>query len=316
LKGWDKMSEFESKRDKRKSFAASNETIEKINEIIKKSGKQEVDFFEDLVHDLAIGRLTDENNEEIPADLRTHFQSDVQKMKNATNSIVSIFVSQMENIAVEKDKWKSITAKQVEERDLKIQALESENKGLSENLAEANKANETLTSQAEEITKRIGLLEGTVQDREKIIVDKDEKIEDLKSRLNTLNETIVDKDQQLKEVAPIKEEKRRLEEQVKMLQVQTEQLKEKHKEDLQKKEDVMDLERKKAELELREEFQKEKEQIRNETRKETAAAERETVEGFYREQIKRLEEGHQKQIAQLQQEIERLSRQPSRNKNK
>lgn len=75
-----------------------------------------IEFFEELVNGLAIKGLTDDSNEAISADLRSHFESDVQKLKNATNSVLSIFVSQKENISGEKDQWQAVTTKQLDEK--------------------------------------------------------------------------------------------------------------------------------------------------------------------------------------------------------
>lgn len=47
-----------------------------------------------------------EEREDIPADLRKHFDSDVTKIKNATNLIFTIFINQMENMSAEQNNWK------------------------------------------------------------------------------------------------------------------------------------------------------------------------------------------------------------------
>lgn len=47
----DIMSGFEEKRDKIKAFKASQKNVDAINDFIKKSGENDIEFFEELVND-------------------------------------------------------------------------------------------------------------------------------------------------------------------------------------------------------------------------------------------------------------------------
>ena len=204
------MSEFEEKRDKTKAFKASQKSLNAINEIIKHSGKNDIEFFEELVNDLLIKGLTDDGNEAISADLRRHFESDVQKLKNATNSIQSIFVSQMENISVEKNKWQAVTTKQLDEKQEALDKQTSQYRELKQEfdaskleVTEFIKENESLQKEREALVKR-------TEDQEQLIQDRSERINDFGERINRLNETIVAKDGQLKEFSTMINQKKRL----------------------------------------------------------------------------------------------------------
>ena len=268
------MNEFDEKRDKTKAFKASQKSLNAINEIIKRSGKNDIEFFEELVNDLLIKGVTDESNEAISADLRRHFESDVQKLKNATNSILSIFVSQMENISVEKNQWQAVTAKQLNEKQETLEKqvsqyieLKQESDASKQEVIEFMKVNESLQKERDALAKR-------TEDQEQLIQDRTERINDLGDRINKLNETIVAKDEQLKEFSTMIEQNKTLEEKNSSLLLEIKKLTDNHQEALKKKEEKLifecEKEKHKVETSLLATFHVEKEKVRNETRKETS----------------------------------------------
>lgn len=303
------MNEFEEKRDKTKAFKASQKSVDSINSIIKQSGKNDMEFFEELVNDLLIKGLTDEGNETVSVDLRRHFESDVQKLKNATNSIISIFVSQMENISVEKNQWQDVSEKQLnnkqEELDQQFSqynALKEEKKIAVETVIELEKVSEALSKERDALEKR-------TLDQEQLVLDRNERIEMMEERINQLNETIVEKDEQLKASSVIIEKNKSLEETSRALQLEIEELNRKHEEELLKaKEQLLfacEKEKHKNEMKMLETFQKEKEKVRKEVRKETEVA----IRAFYISEIARKEkefaekeEAYKAQIEKLQEE--------------
>lgn len=319
------MNEFDVKRDKTKAFKASADTIEKVDELIKKSGKGPTEFFEELVTDLSISSIVDPSNDSISPDLRKHFESDVTKLKNATNSIFSIFTSQMQNIAVEKNQWQTISTKQLGEKQEELEKLNTEHEELKQKFDESKLGLTELTKVNESTQKELDVLSKRTEDQEQLIQDRNEKVSDLQERINTLNENIVSKDEQLKAVEPMKKElvvsKQKIdtleEEKVRLFEKQEEEIEkllEKHKDEkgrlLEKHEDEVrrqkenliftcEKEKHKVETTLKEQMTKEKEELRNEVRKQTEAAIRE----FYLEELKRKEN----QIEQLQQQVQTLS---------
>ena len=306
------MNEFDEKRDKTKAFKASQKSLNAINEIIKSSGKNDIEFFEELVNDLLIKGLTDEGNEAISADLRRHFESDVQKLKNATNSILSIFVSQMENISVEKNQWQAVTTKQLNEKQETLEKqvsqyieLKQESDASKQEVIEFMKVNDSLQKERDALAKRTG-------DQEQLIQDRTERINDLGDRINKLNETIVAKDEQLKEFSTMIEQNKTLEEKNSSLLLEIKKLTDEHQQALKKKEEKLifecEKEKHKVETSLLATFQVEKEKVRNETRKETELAIRE----FYLGEIQRKEketdakeESYKIQIEKLQEQIKK-----------
>ena len=311
------MSDFEIKRDKRKTFACSQETMDKLDEIVKKSGKGPTEYFEELVNDLVIRNVVSDDNEEISPVLRNHFESDVTKLKNATNSIVSIFVSQMENIVVEKNQWKMFTEKQLNDKQdvivkqtVQFDELTTRYEGIKILLSEIKKEKESLEKESDVLAKR-------TEDQKQLIEDRSEKINELNERIAKLNENIVDKDEQLKSIEPIKKELKNLEERITLLLKekdsllqQIQNLKESHLENIKKKEETLTFQCEKSqyslEKELTEKFNKEKEELRNEVRRETEL----NIREFYLAEIQRKEnEFHSKEqeyknlIEQLQSQI-------------
>lgn len=321
------MSDFEVRRDKTKAFKCSQDTLEKLEEIIKKSGKGHTEYFEELVNDLAVKNVVSEDNEGISPDLRRHFESDVQKLKNATNSIVSIFVSQMENIVVEKNQWKMNLEKQLNDKQVIIEKQSLNIDGLTNRYKETESQLSELTKEKEALEKESDALAKRTEDQKQLIEDRTEKINELNERINKLNENIVDKDEQLKAIEPIKKELKNLDEKNAQLLKEKEGflqqinlLKESHLEELKKKEETLYFECEKQQyalkVELTEQFTKEKEELRNEVRRVTEL----NIREFYLAEIQRKEnefhskeeEFHSKeqdykiQIEQLQEQISAL----------
>lgn len=303
------MSEFEEKRDKTKAFKASQASVNAINEIIKKSGKNDIEFFEELVHELSIKGLTDEGNESISVDLRRHFESDVQKLKNATNSILSIFVSQMENISVEKNQWQEVSGKQLHDKQEELDAQVAQYNELKEEASIANQTVVELEKVSDSLSKERDVLEKRTLDQEQLIQSVNERRQLLAERLDKLNEIIVEKDERLQKVSSIVEENKILVETKISLQSDIEKLNQRYKEELTKTKERLEFacekEKHKAEMELLATFQKEKEEVRIETRKETELSIRE----FYMGEIERKEkefaakeESYKIQIAKLQED--------------
>lgn len=275
------------KRDKQKGFKASQETVDKIDNLIKKSGKGPTEFFEDLVNDLAIQSVVDKDTDEISPDLRKHFESDIQKLKNATNSIISIMTSQMENISVEKNQWEALTEKKLFEKQEQINQLNEEKTKLETELEESKLQLTELTKVNQGIEKEISVLTKRTEDQEQLIQDRTEKISDLQERINKLNENIVNKDEQLKSIEPIKEELSAFKQKAEGLEQEKTRLIEQHQEELKKQKETLlfqcEKEKHKLETALKEAFIQEKENLRDEVRKSTE----DRIREFYLDEIKR-----------------------------
>lgn len=300
------MFEYEEKRDKTKSFKTSQKSIEAINEFIKSSGKSDSEFFEDLVNDLLIKGLVDDENETIAVNLRKHFKNDVQKLKNATNSILSIFVSQMENISVEKNTWEVTTEKQLQAKQGEFEKqvnlydeLKKKWDTDQQDIIEFRKVTDSLEKERDALAKR-------TLDQEQLVQDRSERIEELLEQLNKRNETIIAKDEQLEQFSTLVEEKKQLNDEVEGLRVEIEQLMKGHAEALKKKKEELvfacEKEMHAAERELLVSFQTEKEIVRKETRKETENA----IRDFYLKEIERKDREATAREKVLQLEIEKL----------
>ncbi|MCP3764846.1 hypothetical protein NLX67_21230 [Domibacillus sp. A3M-37] len=302
------MAEFE-RRDKSKAFKATPDTVEKINRIIKESHKTEAEFFEELVNNLSIEKVMDDAAVFAP-DLRRHFESDIQKLKNATNSIMSIFASQMENLSVEKNQWESIMGKRLDDKQMELNVIQDQLDALN-NLFQKNQSEheELVQSHGIVLKERDTLLKRT-EDQEQLISDRNEKIQDQQQRINQLNETIVSKDEELKAVGPILEENRQFTEAIKGLNQKIENLNEsltKQKEDsvdaLAKQEETLNFVHSKElyeqEKQLTRQFSDEKEKLWDEVREKTEKA----IRPFYLEEMERRETDLKNQIQQLQEQI-------------
>lgn len=314
------MSE-EFKRDKAKTFKATEETLKKVDELIKKSGKGPTEFFEDLVQDLAINQLTDENKEEISEDLRKHFQSDVQKLKNATSSILSIFISQMENVSVEKNRWQGVLDKAVGERDEQIRQLQDKISRLAASEAVLKNGYSELTKEKETLQKEYDALQKQAATQEILIQGRDKEIQALSEGEKKLLQANMEKEELLKEVEPIRKEKERLEQEVIRLKERHEaelvRQNEKHKNELASQESALNLECDRSKLNLKEELtekhQREKEDLRKEVRERSI----EETKEFYLGEIRRREDEWKVREKELLAEIEKIRNEskPKRQRN-
>lgn len=297
------MDGIEGKRDKSKAFKVTGETLERINRLIKQTGKGDTEFFEELVNDLEVDRLTSDENEEIPVDLRKSFQQDIQKLKNATTSIVSLFTSQMENIAVEKDRWAFSTEKQIGEQEEKLAAqaeklsrLKTDYELLNEELTRLLEINNHTEKERDALLKQ---LDG----QEKLTTAREEKIEELIDRIHKLNETLVAKEEELQQTEPLKEENRTLqsiieernrqletleltrETEIAALNNAIEELTEQHEAAQVRQAEVLRFEFEKEKLELQKQSAAAQEQVRAEAREQAEAMAR----AFYTKEIERLQ---------------------------
>lgn len=292
------MSEFDVKRDRAKTFKATAATHNKIEELIKKSGKGSTEFFEDLVNDLAIHDVVNPHDDSLSPDLKKHFESDIGKIRNATNSILSIFISQMENIVVEKNHWQGVFSKQLGEKQEEITKWKNEHEVLVQKLEESSRVSIELTKDNETMKKEIDVLTKRATDQEQLLAARVETIEHLNKRVINLNETIVSKDEQLKQIEPIKTELMELKSKNDALELEKTRLNEQYKEELKKQEENLKFQCEKEKHKLKMEFDIEKETIRDEVREKTEMA----VRTFYLEELKR-KEG---QMEQLQQRLTTL----------
>lgn len=233
------MSYVAEKSDKKvKGFRISPEILEKTTQMIKDSGKEEGEWFEDLILQLASNELVLEKSG-VPADLRKHFGSDLSALKDATNSIISLFCNQMNRIAVEKNNWNQYLQTQIEDYDKKILNLKNNISQLEETVqlkedeitalnstilqlqnkvdgfdkleAHLRKDIERLEVENEKVTIELQRVrDESVSEKEKIYNDMDELKNLHKEEKDRLNQQIVDLVKQLKQVEPLNEENHKL----------------------------------------------------------------------------------------------------------
>lgn len=296
------MEGSEMKRDKSKAFKVTADTLERVNKMIKKTGKGDTEFFEDLVSELEVEMLTSDDNPDIPLDLRKSFQVDAQKLKTATNSILSLFTSQMENISVEKNNWAFATEQQLKIRDLKIsehiqqhEELKRINDLLVKQSNETGEANTSLSKERDALLKQS-------ESQAKLVFSLEEKIQDLSSRINELNQLIVEKDEALKKMDPLQEENRSLQMNLAELDRIIKTLEKNQPAELQKQADSLRFEFEKEKLNLSKESSMEQEKVRTETREKTERATQE----FYLSEIERLQASWDKKEKDYTYEIEKL----------
>lgn len=252
------MSEMAEKSDKKvKGSRISPEIAEKLSEIIKESGKEDGEWFEDLVLQIASNELVLEKSG-VPADLRKHFSSDLSAIKDATNSILSLFVNQMNRIAVEKNNWNQYLQTQIQDYENKLSKLKNNITQLEQTIQEKDtelsgthntilqlqnkiegfdkletqlrKDIERLEEEVNKYTKEIQRLrDESLFEKEKLYNDINELKNTHKEEKDRLNQQIVDMVKQLNEMKPLSEENKELQKNVDELRSSIEQLNEEHK---------------------------------------------------------------------------------------
>jgi DNA repair exonuclease SbcCD ATPase subunit len=269
---------------------------ERFKELIERSGKGSGEFFEDLVHELEMQKTLDKSDDELSPAIRKHFESDIQKLNNAMNSIRSIFTGQMENLSVERDQIQRKFYKELNtvSEELK-QARESRDEFQKQYLAGKRELTE-LTKVHELTIKEKEALTSRSEDQQQLIQDRNDKIQDLKNEINEKNKSIIDKIEELKSFEPLKEELEDSRKETEKLKNDLDRCDEQRRDDLEKQKETLLFSCEKEKHKLREEFAKEKEKLRNEVRKETEQSIRE----FYLEEIRRRETELKNQINELQ----------------
>lgn len=229
-----------------KGFRIPIDLHKTLEGIIKDSGKEDLEWFKDLIHQIQTNELVTEKSG-IPFDLRKHFGSDIAALKDATNLIQSIFVNQMNRVAVEKNNWLQLLQDKEKEFKDKQNALENDIQLLQEDVQDKESSLEDahgtilqLQNKIEGFDKleihlrkdierleeeKVKLEKELLQQREESTLEKEKFYRDAeelkglhKEEKDRLNQQIVDLVDKVKEVEPISEENKLLKDQVKELQ--------------------------------------------------------------------------------------------------
>lgn len=297
----------EEKRDKTLSVKVS-ETAQKVfKELSEEAGLNQGDFIEELINEWRLRKLEEGAVEKIPVDLQSIFQSDVAKLKMATNAINTLFISQMENLSTEKIVWQSKSdelheqikqeKEQVKVAKEDVQLVQKEKAILEKDLDVQIKENETLHQRIQNLIESIEDKKGIIDSKEKDIAE--------------LNALIMKKENEIEKYASLKERNEVLEKennefksQVYTLLASLEKEKETAAKNLKKKEVELDMQCKQAAIErefkLKDEFRKQEDAIRKEVRE----AVTEEVKSFYVSEIKAMKAEYQNEIKASQKQLE------------
>ncbi|WP_066297793.1 hypothetical protein [Bacillus sp. FJAT-29937] len=242
---------MEEKKDKVRSFRVPISLNNTVEQIINESGKQPGEWFEDVINQISTNELVLEKNG-VPADLRRHFSSDLAALKDATNSITSLFISQMNRVAVEKNNWINLSSakeKEYEEqiKNLKsdVQHVENQLQNSHDQLQDANNHIIQLQNKIdgfdkleEQLRKSIKSLEEDKEkneleisklrnefseERAKTFKDQEELRKHHKEEKDRLNQQIVNFIEELKKSEPINEENKSLKERITSLETEMKQ---------------------------------------------------------------------------------------------
>ncbi|HDX9701702.1 TPA: hypothetical protein ROY42_005625 [Bacillus thuringiensis] len=252
------------KRDATKSIKMTDEMKEKFNVWLEKkcemSGLKQEEFMEKQILDMMAKDL--EESDQVSADIKRHFTSDMSKLTDAINSVRFIFLSQMEAIAVEKNKWEQQMNVLQQQKTQEINALKDTVKAREEDLENAQRektilledidAKQEIINQFEEVKllkdKEINSLTIRIEEVKEL---KDKEIGSLTNQLeeskdayrddtSRLNQQIVSLSEELTELKPVIKENVVLKENNVKLQSTNESLenkmaqqKEKHEYELQ-----------------------------------------------------------------------------------
>lgn len=219
-----------------KTYRVSKKVISYFKEYMKTNNLTQTEFFNLIATDLKKNNIL-EHASGVSNELRRNFDTDVRRLREATDSIMFIFMNQMQHVLVEKENW-------LHEKDnilLKLKKLEeelvlskNENQSLQDSLLQNENAYIALEKDLQE----------KITDKEKLLTEKDSRINDKEARIqtleqelteakaafieekNNLNTRIVDLLDEVKKVEPMKEEKGKLERELQTSNNHLESLKE------------------------------------------------------------------------------------------
>ncbi|WP_269920022.1 hypothetical protein [Caldifermentibacillus hisashii] len=241
----------ENNEKKVKGFRLPQDSIDFVNELIKKSGKEDAEWFEDILHQLATNELI-VDKEGVPANLRIHFNSDITALKDATNSIINLFINQMNRIAVEKNNWEQYTKEkeqahvekenvfkeniaaleqEIQERDQIIRDVENTITQLRDKVEGFDKLEVQLRKEIQRLEdEKDNLAYELEQVKEQAVLERENynrEIQELKQQYkeqkSELNQRIVDLLEQIKELEPLYDENNSLQMKIKEQQIEFKQ---------------------------------------------------------------------------------------------
>ena len=303
----------EEKKDKTLSVKVTESAAELFKKISDDSPLDKGDLLEEILNDWSLGKLAEGTIEKIPTDLQSQFQSDIAKLKMATNAINTLFIGQMENLSTEKIVWQSKMnelIEQIKQEKEQVKLAQDEVKAIQKEKADAEKELDMQKKENEAFNSRIHDLIESIEDKKGIIASKEQDIQEL-------NALIVKKENEIEKYASLKERNEVLERennefkaQVDTLLASLEKEKETAAENLKKKELELDMQCKTAAMErefaLKDAFRKQEDDIRKEVRQ----AVTEEVKSFYVGEIKEMKAQHEKEIKALQKQLEASKKQP------
>lgn len=122
-----------------------------------------------------------EDSDKVSADIKRHFASDMSKLTDALSSIRFIFLSQMEAIAVEKNKWEHQMIVLQQQKAQEISALKEVIKAREDELENVQREKTTLLED-------IDAKQELINQFEEVKVLKDKEINSLTSRIEEVKE--------------------------------------------------------------------------------------------------------------------------------
>jgi chromosome segregation ATPase len=267
-----------------KGFRLKPSLKENVDKLIKDSGKKDGEWLEDII----IKILSDElvlDKSGISHELRKNFSSDISSLKDATNLITTIFINQMNRIAVEKNNWSDHLQKTIEEYERKLNIQKAQLRELESTIISKDdvlEENQNTILQLHTKVDGFDKLEAQLRkDIERLESDKEKSENDLqrireerlsekeqlqdsmdelklthKYERDRLNQQIVDYINKLKEIEPISKENEDLKVQVKELQELLKMNNQQYELDITRTQEQAEIEKEKAllvrERELRE----------------------------------------------------------------
>lgn len=219
----------------------------------------ETDFWNEYMGDL-IEKEFVTNNEAIPANLKKHFESDLNTLQSALNSIRLTFIGQMERQSVERDSLEKKYSGLLKDKDDKFAELKGKLDDLTTSFNELKKRDEQSLKELENQKKIIDEFEGIKNDKNKRILELETSLEKaseenkterdlLNAQIARLHNDLTDYNKLIKEKSEVDNKVFQLETEKKNLSGEISSINEKHKSELASVVAKMELEKDKEVIE-------------------------------------------------------------------
>lgn len=167
-----------------KTYRLSKKVIKYFKEQMDEKNLTQSEFFNLIANELKKNNIL-EHASGVSNELRRNFDTDVRRLREATDSIMFIFMNQMKHILVEKEKW-------LQDKDSILQTVKRLEGELNDSRNEVQALQDSLQQNEDNFVTLERDLQEKIADKEKLLAEKDSRINDKDERNKSLEQELIE----------------------------------------------------------------------------------------------------------------------------